>query len=67
MITVTLNGENRTFEKAVPLTELLIQLDLEREIVAIALNDRVVPKSRHAETTIQEADQIEIVHIMGGG
>ncbi|MBS7675379.1 sulfur carrier protein ThiS, partial [Vibrio cholerae] len=35
--------------------------------VAVELNLDIVPRSQHAETSLKENDQVEVVHAIGGG
>lgn len=35
--------------------------------IAVAVNERVVPRSRWGEQTLQEGDKIEIVRAIAGG
>ncbi len=63
---IYLNGEDRVTEAA-SIAELLAELGLEGRMIAIERNLEVVPKSTYAETSLAEADRIEIVHMIGGG
>lgn len=65
------NGEPRD-EHAVTLNEIWEAQAREQEIAsprgfAIALNGRVIPQSRWAETRVTDGDEIEIVRAMSGG
>jgi sulfur carrier protein len=62
---VIVNGE-RTEIAATRLDTLLSELDHDAR-VAIALNDRVVPRARWAETAINSGDRIEIITPRQGG
>lgn len=64
---ITLNGEAREFDAACDMNELLAQLDVEANAVAIERNLEIVPKSAYADTTLQDGDTIEIVEFIGGG
>ena len=50
-----------TFGKA------LSVLGVRRELVAIALNDVIVPRAEWDSTPVSARDRIEIVHFVGGG
>lgn len=67
MIEIHLNGEFREIQEDLTVQALLEQLDLVRKRVAVERNGTIVPKSRHAEATIDAGDRIEIVHAIGGG
>ncbi|WP_341668677.1 sulfur carrier protein ThiS [Alcaligenes sp. SDU_A2] len=64
---ITLNGQNKTLENADTISALIAQLGYENKRIAVELNGDIVPKSQHATTRIQNADQIEIVVAVGGG
>ena len=51
------------------LSALLAEQGISPEVrgIAVALNGTVVPRSRWAETTLSDGDDIEIVKIMQGG
>ena len=64
---VQVNGEIRELPDALTLDELVGQLSLAPERVAIELNREVVRRARWSETVMRDGDKIEIVHFVGGG
>ena len=64
---VTINGEKKMFRKELKLTELLENLSLPDERIAVELNKKVVRKKDWENIKIEDADKIEIVHFVGGG
>ena len=64
---VLINGETREIAKQVNLLELLREFSLPSERVAIELNKQVVRKKDWESILINDADNIEIVHFVGGG
>ena len=64
---LTINGENREILKSQNLEDLVQELEIQAPNFAMALNKQVVPRSKYATTQIQENDQVEIVHAVGGG
>jgi len=64
---VQVNGEIRELAEELTLEELVRQLALAPERLAMELNREVVRRARWAETVIREGDQVEIVHFVGGG
>jgi thiamine biosynthesis protein ThiS len=64
---LTINGENREILKSQNLEELTLELDIQASNFAMALNKQVIPRSKYAATEINENDQVEIVHAVGGG
>ena len=64
---LTINGEKREIVKSQTLEELIRELNIQAPNFALALNQQVIPKSKYATTAIQENDEVEIVHAVGGG
>lgn len=67
MIRLIVNGEERSFEGPLTVRGLLEELNLGDVLVAVERNREIVPRKEHAATTLQENDEIEIVHFVGGG
>ena len=64
---LTINGEKREIVKSQTLEELIRELNIQEPNFAVALNQQVIPKSKYTTTAIQENDEVEIVHAVGGG
>ncbi len=64
---VFINGEIKSIENEISLTELLENFSLPQQRIAVELNREVVRKKDWAHTTVKDADKIEIVHFVGGG
>ena len=64
---LTINGEKREIVKSQTLEELIRELNIQAPNFAVALNQQVIPKSKYATAAIQENDEVEIVHAVGGG
>lgn len=64
---IEVNGEPREVGEAIKLSELVSDLALAPERVAIELNQAVVRRIDWPATTIMDGDRIEIVHFVGGG
>lgn len=64
---IQVNGESREVPRDVSLQELLIQLAVPGDRVAIELNQEVVRRAAWTEVKLQEDDRVEIVHFVGGG
>jgi sulfur carrier protein len=63
---VRINGERKQVS-AVSIQELLGELEYEGSHFAIAVNCRVVPRARWSATSVNEADEIEILTPRQGG
>ncbi len=67
MIDVTINGDTHSLEEAMPLLDLLSRFDIEHDKVAIEHNREIVPKTTFGNVTVDDGDNLEIVHFIGGG
>ncbi|MGV3455779.1 sulfur carrier protein ThiS [Sphingomonas sp.] len=66
-ITITVNGEHRRVAGGISLADLANELGLVPEKVAVERNLEVVPRSTLAQVAVEDGDEIEIVHFVGGG
>jgi sulfur carrier protein len=67
LLNLRINGVDREVVDNVSLKELVTQLDLTPERIAIELNQNVVRRSDWPSTVLKENDRVEIVHFVGGG
>lgn len=67
MIDILLNGENYQVKEQTSIAELLEQLGMQGQRLAVEHNLEILPKSEHAATCLQAQDRVEIVHAIGGG
>jgi len=66
MIELEINGETKTTD-ATTIAALLDELGFTGQAVAVEVNQHVVPKKQHGETTLKRGDKIELVTLVGGG
>lgn len=66
-LNLRINGEDRDVVDNVSLSELVTQLDLTPERIAIELNQNVVRRVDWPSTVLKDNDRVEIVHFVGGG
>ena len=66
-LTVKLNGQPKSLDRALTLTELLAELSVEPQRVVVEHNLTIVPKDRLSDTRLKDGDEIEIVAFVGGG
>ena len=62
-----INGEAQEVADELKLSELVDELSLAPERVAIELNQKVVRRKYWPATILADGDRIEIVHFVGGG
>ena len=61
------NGENQKLEEPVTLGQLLEEMGIVRERVAVMVNGRVISKTGRVDVQLQDGDRVEILTFMGGG
>ena len=66
-IEIILNGEGTLISTEWTLTDLVQDLELVGQQVAVELNGRIVSRNRWQEETLVSGDRIEVVHFVGGG
>ncbi len=64
---VTLNGEPREFAQEMMLGALLRELGVPAAGIAVALNERVVPRAVLDRQPVADGDAIEIIRAVAGG
>ena len=64
---ILVNGEPQEVEENISLPELVAELNLKAEQIAIELNHNVVRRAQWDNTLLQADDKVEIVHFVGGG
>jgi thiamine biosynthesis protein ThiS len=62
-----INGESKSFDSVTTLANLIEQLEMKADRVAVELNRELVPRERWAATALRNDDRLEIVHFVGGG
>ena len=62
-----LNGERREVADGITLSQLITNLSLPPERIAVELNQSVVRRVDWPKLALQENDRLEIVHFVGGG
>jgi len=62
-----INGQPQTVQEGLSLSDLIAQLNMKTERVAVERNGVIVPRNDWPQTTLQSGDRLEIVHFVGGG
>jgi sulfur carrier protein len=68
--TVVLNGQPRSFttlSEAPSLDQLVTELGLKGDRVAVEHNGAIVPRASWPRTMLNAGDRLEVVHFVGGG
>ena len=66
-IGIHVNGEHRRVRAGLTLAELANELGLAPEKVAVERNLEVVPRGTLDQVIVEDGDELEIVHFVGGG
>jgi sulfur carrier protein len=66
-VTIRVNGETREVANGSTVDALLDALGARRDGAAVALNDDVVPRGRHAAIALRDGDRVEIIVAVAGG
>lgn len=64
---LTVNGEARPLPQPCTIRELLRDLELDGQRVAVAVNRDVVPRSLFDSHALTAGDRVEILEAVGGG
>ena len=67
MVTIQVNGEAREVPNGLSVTQLVDQLGLTANRLAIERNLEIIPRGRWSTTPVSAGDRFEIVHLVGGG
>ena len=64
---IQINGDNKSFSDGITLLELITQIEMPAQRIAVELNREVVRRSDWETTLLNDGDKVEIVHFVGGG
>jgi sulfur carrier protein len=66
---IKINGELKELKSKICLSELIQQHlnNKDPKGVAVAMNGKIIPKQQWRSTTLNDVDDIEIVHAVQGG
>lgn len=64
---VFINGDEKSFPDSLSLAELIEQLGMKGDRVAVELNREIVSRAHWSDTALKDDDHLEIVHFVGGG
>tara|TARA_B100000029_G_scaffold398890_1_gene397481 strand:- start:550 stop:768 length:219 start_codon:yes stop_codon:yes gene_type:complete len=66
-IKIRLNGKIKNISEGYKLYDLVKELDLPLKKVAIEINREIVDKNKSKKIRLNNEDNIEVVHFIGGG
>ena len=65
-INLQVNGEKKSTKQETSVLELLKELEIDKDKVAVELNGQVIYKDK-LDISLSEGDNLEIIRILGGG
>ncbi len=66
-LSLRINGEHRRVPEGMTLAELVNSIGLDPLRVAVERNLEIVPRSTFGTLRVEDGDDYEIVHFVGGG
>jgi len=66
-VIIKVNGEDLEIDNQSTAATLITQLGYQDQRIALEVNEAIISKSKHAEFTLNEGDQVEIIKAVGGG
>jgi len=64
---IRVNGEHRRVPSGVSIAAMLNEIGVDPAKVAVERNLEIVPRSSLTEVSVEDGDDYEIVHFVGGG
>jgi thiazole synthase len=64
---ISVNGEQRLVPGGISVAQMVRDLGLDPLRVAVERNLEIVPRSTLGQVSVEEGDEFEIVHFVGGG
>ena len=66
-IEIILNGEAKAIKRQTTMSELIKNLELVPDRLAVEYNLKILKRNKWNDTLLAEGDQIELVQLVGGG
>ncbi len=66
-IRITVNGETRAWRRGATIADLLRDLEIKTERVAVELNLEILDQASFPLRSLEEGDRVEILSFIGGG
>lgn len=61
------NGSESEVDEGIRMADLVIQLGLSGQRIAVEVNAELVPRSTFPEHSLRPGDRVEIIQAVGGG
>ena len=66
-IHIQVNGQARTWRSGATVADLLLDLDIQAERVAVELNLEILDRAAFGQRRLENGDRVEILGFIGGG
>ena len=66
-LSIRVNGEHKRVPGGVSIVEMLNEIGVDPAKVAVERNLEIVPRSTLGDVCVEDGDDYEIVHFVGGG
>jgi len=66
-IKIQVNGDVRTWRSGATVADLLKELDIKAERVAVELNLEILDRAMFDQRSLKDGDRVEIMSFIGGG
>ena len=66
-IKIHVNGEAKTWRSGATVADLLTELDIKTERVAVELNLEILDRAMFSQRHLNDGDRVEIMSFIGGG
>ena len=64
---IVINGESKIVCEKITIQQLIQDLGMAQQKLALEVNQEIVPRSTFSEHLLQSGDIVEIIHAIGGG
>jgi len=64
---ITVNHESKTLAEAISLDQLLNDLNVSKQGIAVAINNQIITKTQWGNTPLNENDTVTIIQATQGG
>ncbi len=64
---IQLNGESKALPEKASVMQLITDLGVADKRLAVEINEEIIPRSLYEKHCLQNGDQVEIIHAVGGG
>ena len=64
---IFVNGCEREIARESTIADLMSELDLRPQHVAVEVNLELVPRAQHSQHRLADGDRLEVVTLVGGG